>query len=182
MRIRLQVIPEASNPGNPALGIGPDSNVLIHSFENRAAQPKLRINFMNGRSALDVQCRVIFRHGVLPVGLFAHLHITEAVIALFNVGNLGRRVLWSSVEHGDRNHCGEVVRKSAGEENVEAAVLVAAGGVHVGSRVPGINGRGAIGGWSLAENFLDLDKSAAGVYAASMDFLNGVSDAVADIF
>ena len=81
----------------------------------------------------------------------------------------------------DRNHGWKIVGESASEEEIETAVLVAAGGIYVSGGVPGVNrGRGK-GGWSVAEILLNFGKGAAGVDAAYTDFLNRISHAVADV-
>ncbi len=103
------------------------------------------------------------------------------IAALLNVGDLRGGVVRRAVKHGDRNHRRKIVGEAAGEEKIEAAVLVAARGIHVAGRVPGINRRGAISGRFVADTLLDLGKGAAGIDGADANFLDRVSHAVADV-
>ena len=94
---------------------------------------------MDGSGPLDVQGSVVFRHGVLAIRLLTQFDVSDAVAALFEIGDLGGSVVRRPVKHSDRNHRWEIVGESAGKEEIEAAVLVASGGVHVSGRVPGID-------------------------------------------
>ena len=86
---------------------------------------------VNRGGPLHVECAVILGHRVLAIGFLAHFYVTDRVSAFFEVGDLSSCVVGSSVEHGDRNHCRQIVGNSTGEEQIESAVLVIATIAHV---------------------------------------------------
>ena len=138
--MRLQVIDEPSHPGRPALRVRPHADVFVDAFKNRTAQLELRIDLVDCRGPLEVKRAVIFRHGVFAVGFLTHFDVTDRVTALLDVGDLGGGIVRRAVEHRHRNHGRQIVGHPAGEEHVEAAVLVAAAGVHIHGGMPRVNG------------------------------------------
>ena len=128
----LEVVDKADHPRRAALRIGPHPDVFVDTLENRPSQPELRVDLVQGSSPLQVERRIVFRHGVLAVGLFSHLDVPDRVAAPLDVGDLCRGVVGCTVEHRDRNHGRQVVRQPAGEEKVEPGVLVGSAVVHVG--------------------------------------------------
>ncbi len=118
---------------------------------------------------------------MLAVGLFSHLDVADGGASLLNVSNLCCRVVRRAVEQGDRHHCWEIVGQSAGEEEIEAGVLIASSIVNVIFGMPGIDGRNAISSSLVVSIFRHFDEGAAGVERARSKLLNGIANAVADI-
>ena len=118
---------------------------------------------------------------MLSIGLLSHFYISDAVAALFHVGNLRSRIVWRSVEHGDWNHRRKIVRKPATEKNIKAAVLVISTIIHIIRGMPRINRRNAIRSSFLVGILRRLDKSPAVIHRTHSDLLNGIADAVADV-
>ena len=123
--VGFEIVHKAAHPGSSALRVGPDRDVFIYTLENRSSELQLGINLVNGRGPLDVERAVVFWESVLSVGFFTHLDSGNGVAAFFDIGDLRGGIVGCAVEHGDGNHRGKVVGESAGEENVEAAVLAA---------------------------------------------------------
>ena len=135
----FQISHEAPHPGGLSLCVGPNPNVVIDALENRASEFELRVHLVNCRRPLQVQRAVVFWHGVLAVGLFTHLDIADSVAPLLEVSDLSRRIVGCAVEHGDGNHCRQVIGEPTGEKNIEAAVLKHSTVVYISGRMPGIN-------------------------------------------
>ena len=140
--MRLQIVHESAHPRSAALGVGPNSNIFVDAFENGASQLEFGINLVNGSGPLKVERCIILRHRVFAVRFLAHLDIGDRIAALLDVGDLRGRVVGRAVEHGHWNHRRQIVGESAGEEEIEASVLVASRRVDigVGRRMPGIDG------------------------------------------
>ncbi len=119
--------------------VRPHVNVLVHSFENRSAQLQAWIDLVKGDRPLKVKCAVILRHSVLAIRLLSHFDIGDRIASLLEIGDLGSGVFGRAVQHGDWNHRGQIVREAAGEEQIEAAVLVGSRSVHVRCGMPGVN-------------------------------------------
>jgi hypothetical protein len=87
---------------------------------------------------------------VFAVVFLTRLYVADAVAALLNVSDLRSSVFRCAVKQRNRNHRRKIVGQPAGKKQIEAAVLVAAGCVHVSGRMPGIDRRCAINGWLIA--------------------------------
>src|SRR5438105_10429329 len=103
---------------------------------------------------------------MFAVGLFAHFDIADGIAAFFDVGNLRGGIFGSAVEHGDGNHRGQIVGDTAGEEEIEAGVLIVAAIADVFCRMPGIDGGASIGcrafrgsSWRRRESAASIDAS-----------------------
>ena len=179
--VGLQISHEAPHPGGSPLGVGPHSDVLVYTLKDWPSQLERGVDLVNGRGPLDVKRGIIFRHGVLAIGLLPHFYISDAVATLFQVGNLHSRIVWRAVEHGDWNHRRKIVRKPATEENIKAAVLVISTVIHIIRGMPRINRRNAIRSSFLVGILRRLDKSPAVIHRTHSDLLNGIADAVADV-
>src|ERR1700730_11245504 len=119
---------------------------------------------------------------MLAVRFLAHFDVSDTVAAFLDVGDLRRRIVGRAIQHGDRNHRRQVVGQSAGEEKIEAAVLVVATIVYVVSRMPGINRRNAKRSSLLDGIFRYFREGAAVINRAGCDLLYRIPNAVADVF
>src|ERR1700693_921566 len=108
---------------------------------------------------------------MLSIGLLAHFDVSDGIAALLNVGDLRGGVLGRAVEHGDGNHCRQVVGESAGKENIEAAVLVVSTVVHVSGGMPGIDGGTGIRSPLFVRTLRRLDESPGRIGRARRDLL-----------
>ena len=174
MAVRLQIGDEPADPRRPALRVGPHLNVLVDSFEYRAAEFECRVYFMDRFRPLNVERGVVLRQNAFAIRLLAHLDPADRVAALLEVRDLRGRIVGRSVEHGDRNHRGQVVGQAAGEEDVEAGVLAASRGVDVGRRMPGIDRRSGVSCLRCYRR-----ECCRGVDRAGLEILNAVAHAIA---
>ena len=108
---------------------------------------------MQGRCPLEVERRVIFGQHVLPVGLFAHFHIGNWIATLTEIGDFCSTVFRSSVQHGNRNHCRQMIGVAAREEKIEAGLDRIR--VQVSFGVPRIDGRNQNGGLIFTGHVFD---------------------------
>src|SRR6266849_4557218 len=177
--MHLQIIQEASHPGSPPLGVGPNPDVFVDALKNWSAEVQLRLDLMNSRGPLKVKCGVIFWHGMLAIRLFPHFDIAKWIATVLDVSNLGRGVIGCAVKQGDREHRRQIVGEPAVEEKIETGVLVSATVAYVLGGVPGIDGRNTICGSPLFGIFRRFDESATGINCASSNLLDGITDTVA---
>src|SRR5215469_2761571 len=130
---------------------------------------------------LHVEGGVVFGQHVLAVGLFAHLHIRNWIVAFLEIGEFGDSVFGRAVDEGDRNHGGNAAGDSAGVEAVESELSLALGG-EIGRCVPRVDGRTVGGGLFLVRDVPDeVVEMAVGRGRAEVDFVDGVADAVARV-
>src|SRR5205085_1641654 len=132
----------------------------------------------------------VFRHAVSTPYLQDAFHELRFAIeilpgdgtdAFFDVGNLRGGIFGSAVEHGDGNHRGQIVGDTAGEEEIEAGVLIVAAIADVFCRMPGIDGGASIGCRAFRGISWRRRESAASIDAAELDLLDGIADAVATV-
>jgi len=132
---------------------------------------------MQGGGELDIKFSVIFGQAMFTIGLLAHLHVGNRVAAFFDIGDFGGGVFGGVVKHGDGNHGWQAASNAAGIEKVEAYLVGAV--VNYVCGVPGIDGRAdGVGLRAVGSVMNDVVQAAVG-QSASIDFANGVSEAVA---
>ena len=151
--MHFQILDEPSQPGSFAIGVGPHFNVIVHAFKDWAAESQPLINPMQGRCPLEVERRVIFGQHVLPVGLFAHFHIRNWIATLSEIGKFEGAVIRSPIQHGNRNHCRQMIGVPACEEKIQAGLHRIR--VQISFGVPRIDGRNQSGGLIFAGNVFD---------------------------
>src|SRR6266478_756284 len=82
---RIEVVDEATHPGHLTGRIGPDLDVPVHALEGRTAQFERAIETMERVGELEIECSIVLRKHVLPVGLLAHLDVGDRIVPFLEV-------------------------------------------------------------------------------------------------
>ena len=77
---------------------------------------------------------------VLAVGFLAHFDIADRIAALLDISDLRGRIVRRAVQHGHWNHGRQIVGDAAGEEKIEARVLILSVIPYIRRRMPWIDG------------------------------------------
>ena len=136
---------------------------------------------MNGGCRLQIKRGIVLRHGVLAVRFLAHFDVSDGISTLLDVCDLRRRVVRSAVEHGDRDHRRQIVGEAAGEEKIEAAMLVPSTIVHVFVGMPRIDGGHTIGDSILARTLRNLDEGSIRIHRTRFDPLDRVTNTIPNV-
>ena len=119
--------------------VGPERDVFVHAFENRAAQPGVGSQLVNGVCPLAVDRAVVFRHRVFPVAFLSDLNSHHRITALVDVSNFIGAILGRVINRraGDQRRVPH--GQSAGEEIIHAVVFVMAAGDQIVGFVPRVD-------------------------------------------
>src|SRR5713226_7868781 len=157
----------------------------LRYLHSRPRTPARQLQFwahlVQSGGKLQVEGAVVFGQHLLTIGFFSHLDIGNGIATLFYVGDLGCRIFRCAVQHGDRNHGGQVVGDAAGVEEIHAG-LIARIDSQIGSGVPGIDRRGMNHRLTSVRLVLDqVYKFTVRGGSPSVEFANGVSHGAARV-
>ena len=176
----FQVVEKAAHPRCSPLFVRPNFDVLVNALENRPAQLQIRVHFVQRSRPLQIKSSVVFRQRIFPVRFFAHFHVRNRIAALFEIHQLGHRILRSVIEHRNRNHRGKPPRDAARKEKIKAHLVRFI--VNDCAFMPGVNGRtNRVGLRAIRSVADDVVKEPIGGSRPEVEFFDCEAEAVAAI-